>query len=164
MSGGHKIADETRKFIAGHLRQYLESGGTEGHAVDLAATRPGNLGLNCLIRFKGRKSGKTYVTPLSYGILSGEVLIVGSKGGADEHPSWFLNLIASPEVDFQIATQAYRATWRQLEGDEYDEAWDYMVKTYPFYATYKTRTSRKIPVVSMQPVEEIPVFRPEDLD
>lgn len=37
-----------------------------------------------------------------------------------------------------------------------------MVKTYRFYADYQASTERHIPVVMMQAVEEIPVFREED--
>ena len=92
----------------------------------------------------------------------GEVLIVASKGGADDHPAWYLNISASNEVEFQIATQAYRATWREPEGAERQKLWQLMVDCYPFYADYQASTERVIPLVLMRPIEEIPVFRAED--
>jgi deazaflavin-dependent oxidoreductase (nitroreductase family) len=103
------------------------------------------------------------ITPLSYADRGGEVIVVGSKGGSDAHPAWYLNIVASKEVDFQIATQAFRATWREPEGAERQKIWDFMVDCYPFYAIYQTRTTRQIPLVMMNPIEAIPVFRETDL-
>jgi deazaflavin-dependent oxidoreductase (nitroreductase family) len=100
---------------------------------------------------------------LSYGAIGGEVVIIASKGGADENPSWYANLTARPEVEFQIGTQAFRGTWREPEVDEYEQVWDFMVKCFPFYATYRERTSRKIPVLMLKLVEAIEVFRMSDL-
>ena len=37
-----------------------------------------------------------------------------------------------------------------------------MVDGFPFYADYQAGTSRRIPLVMMQAVEPIPVFKPED--
>jgi deazaflavin-dependent oxidoreductase (nitroreductase family) len=91
------------------------------------------------------------------------VVIVGSKGGADTHPEWYLNILASKgEIEFQIGTQAFRGTWREPEGDEYKKVWDFMVDGFPFYAAYQKSTSRKIPLVMMQAVEPIPVFKEAD--
>ena len=120
-------------------------------------------GTTCLIRYKGRTSGKTFITPLSYADTAGEVVIVGSKGGADTHPSWYLNVVAAKEVDFQIATQAFRANWREPQGAERQKIWEFMVDCYPFYAAYQARTSRQMPVVMMNPTEAIPVFREDDM-
>lgn len=163
MSEENKLTQATRNFIHDHRQTYLESGGTEGHILDLTNKNAHSLGTHLLLRYKGRKSGKTYITPLSYGNYGGEVVIVASKGGADEHPSWYINLVAAPEVEFQIATQAFEGTWREPEGEEYKRVWDYMVKCFPFYATYQTRTSRKIPVVMLKLTKSIPVFKPGDV-
>jgi deazaflavin-dependent oxidoreductase (nitroreductase family) len=151
------------RFIGEHLTSYLRSGGAEGHVVDGRGSGAYRFGTTCLIRYKGRKSGRTMITPLSYADRGGEVIVVGSKGGSDTHPAWYLNLVAAPEVDFQIATQAFRATWREPVGAERQKIWDFMVDCYPFYAEYQTRTSRQIPLVMMKPVEPIPVFTEADI-
>ena len=39
------------------------------------------------------------------------------EGGSDRHREWYLNLRASDDVDVQ-STQAFRASWREPEGDE----------------------------------------------
>jgi deazaflavin-dependent oxidoreductase (nitroreductase family) len=131
--------------------------------MDLRENNAHALGTHLLLRYRGRKSGKTYITPLSYGIIGGEVVIIASKGGADEHPSWYVNLTACPKVDFQIATQAFQGSWREPEGAEYEQVWDFMVKYFPFYEAYRKRTSRKIPVVMLNLVAPVPVFRLSDI-
>jgi len=45
-------------------------------------------------------------------------VIVASKGGAHEHPAWYLNIAASSTLEVQVATQAFRATWREPEPSE----------------------------------------------
>jgi deazaflavin-dependent oxidoreductase (nitroreductase family) len=150
-------------FIGEHLTAYLRSGGAEGHVVDGEGSGAYRFGTTCLIRYAGRRSGRTMITPLSYADRGGEVIVVGSKGGSDTHPAWYLNLVAAREVDFQIATQAFRATWREPAGAERRKIWDFMVDCYPFYGIYEKRTSRQIPLVMMKPVEAIPVFSEADM-
>ena len=144
--------------LTDHLGIYLRSGGVEGHLVDLRALGGYLIQANCLIRHVGRKSGKTYTTPLIYGALGGEIVLCGSKGGADSHPAWYLNLCARPEVEFQIATQAYRGSWREPEGQERERVWRFMGETFPPYLKYQSSTKRTLPLVMLSPVEEIAVF------
>lgn len=157
-----EIRDARKDWMTQHRQMYLQSGGTEGHIMDLTPVGGRSLGTHCLIKYRGRKSGKIFITPLCYGIIGGEVVIVASKGGADEHPAWYLNLRESNEVEFQIASQAFRATWREPEGAERKKVWDFMVDCYPFYANYQASTERRIPLVMMKPVDAIRVFQESD--
>ncbi|MDT5011308.1 MAG: hypothetical protein QOH57_2925 [Mycobacterium sp.] len=118
---------------------------------------------HCLIRLKGRKSGRTRITPLIYGDVGGEVVIVASKGGADEHPDWYRNLCESEHVDVQIATQAFRATWREPKDVERHSIWNFMVEIYPPYLSYQASTERHIPVVMLSPGAAIDVFQESDI-
>lgn len=158
------IQDEVRAGIEMHRMAYIRSGGTEGHIIDATANGGRSLAMHCMIRYRGRKSGKVRITALTYGIVGGEVVIIASKGGADHHPAWYLNLRESEHIDFQIATHAFRATWREPEGADREKVWAAMADNYPFYTAYQASTDRLIPVVMMQPLETIPVFREEDLD
>lgn len=158
------IGTTRRDWVSEHRAMYLRSGGTEGHIMDLVAVGGLPFSTNCLIRYRGRKSGRTMITGLCHGIIGGEVAIIASKGGADHHPSWYLNLIAEPRIDFQIATQAYRATWREPEGAEREKLWAFMVDCFPFYANYQKSTSRIIPIVMMKAIEPIPVFTEQDAE
>jgi deazaflavin-dependent oxidoreductase (nitroreductase family) len=111
-----------------------------------------------LIKCAGRKSGKSYINALIYGNVGGELVIVASKGGADTHPEWYLNIVASNTIGVQIATQAFEATWREPEGEERHDVWAFMAHLYPPYLAYQRSTSRHIPVVMLNVVQPIDVF------
>lgn len=131
-----KTAADRKDWVAEHREMYLRSGGAEGHIMDITPVGGRSFATHCLIKYKGRKSGKVFITALCYGDIGGEVVIVGSKGGADTHPDWYLNRSKAP-TEFQIATQAFRGTWRQPEGAEREKVWNFMVDNFPSDATYQ---------------------------
>lgn len=153
-----EIAAARKDWKTEHMELYIGSGGTQGHIMDITPVGGPVLGTHCMIRFKGRKSGRTLITPLCYTMVGGEVLICGSKGGADHHPNWYLNLVSSPEVDFQIGTQAWKGKWREPEGAERDFAWQVLTSNFAFYKDYQATTDRVLPLILMSAVEAIPVF------
>jgi deazaflavin-dependent oxidoreductase (nitroreductase family) len=156
------ISAVRRDWVSEHRDMYLRSGGAEGHIMDITPVGGRNFATHCMIKYKGRKSGKIFITALCYGDIGGEVVICASKGGADTHPEWYLNLIDSPEVEFQVATQAFRGTWREPQGAEREKVWAFMVDGFPFYANYQASTERVLPLVMMKAVEPIPVFQESD--
>jgi deazaflavin-dependent oxidoreductase (nitroreductase family) len=147
-----------------HLRRYLRSGGAEGHFYDFDPINGEGYQPICLIKHVGRKTGRTLIVPLIYGMVEGEIVIVASKGGAPAHPAWYLNIAAASEVEVQVATQAFRASWREPAEAERQRIWDQMVAIFPPYAQYQTITDRLIPLVAMKPLAAIPVFTEADLD
>jgi deazaflavin-dependent oxidoreductase (nitroreductase family) len=158
------IREARRDWVTEHREKYLRSGGAEGHIEDLTPVNGHPFATHLLLKYTGRKSGKVYITPLCYGDIGGEVVIIASKGGADHHPEWYLNLREMREVEFQIATQAFRGTWREPQGAERDKIWAFMVDSFPFYASYQQATSRVIPVVALKANanDAIPVFKESD--
>lgn len=156
------IREVRKDWVTEHREMYLGSGGAKGHIMDIRPVGGPFMGTHLMIKYVGRKSGKVFITPLCYADIGGEVVIVASKGGADNHPAWYLNLREQETVDFQIATQAFRGTWREPEGEERASVWDFMTRCYGFYADYQASTERQIPLVMIQAFEEIPVFRAEE--
>lgn len=100
----------------------------------------------------GAKSGKVRKNPLMRVERDGKYLAVASVGGAPQHPEWYHNFVAHPEVDLQDGAEkrTYRA--RILEGQERAEWWEYAVQTWPTYARYEKKTDRQIPVFLLEPV------------
>jgi deazaflavin-dependent oxidoreductase (nitroreductase family) len=145
-------------FTTEHLQTYLQSGGTQGHILDLSSVGGHPVTTHCLIKCVGRKSGRVHVKPLIYGNVGGEIVIVASKGGADDHPEWYLNIRESDTIGLQIATQAFEATWREPEYEERHQVWSYMTHLYPPYLGYQTSTTRHIPVVMLRAVRPVEVF------
>lgn len=145
--------------LAEHRLAYIRSGGALGHLMEGEPLRDGRrFNPMCLLRTTGRKSGKQFVTPVMYGNLGGEIVVVASKGGADEHPAWYLNLKANGELAVQVATQAFTAGFREPEGEERAAVWAYMDGLSPHYAKYRGMTGREIPLVMILLKDEIPVF------
>ena len=138
-----------------HLEDYLKTDGKHGHLVDFTAVGgPDNV--PCLILDTvGRKSGDEKMLPLIYGTDGKNFVIVASKGGAPEHPAWFLNLQAHPEVKFQVVDKKYRGRARIAAGTERKSLYEMMTKIFPAYAQYQAKTDREIPVVILEPESEI---------
>ena len=53
-----------------------------------------------------------YLFPLFYGRAGKGYFVVASKGGAPEHPGWYRNILANPEVEIQVGTEKMRARAR----------------------------------------------------
>jgi len=95
----------------------------------------------------GRVSGKEYSTPLIFGRDDESYVIVASQGGRPQHPDWYLNLVAQPEVGVQVKADTFRARARTAEGEERERLWLQMNGIWQHYDEYQTKTTRQIPVV-----------------
>src|SRR5581483_2932998 len=121
-----------------HVRRYIETDGAEGH--DWQDT------VVLLLSTKGRRSGEWRTTPLIYQPYGDAFLVVASKGGAEEHPLWYLNLTADPEVKVQVKGDKFTARARTATPEEKLDMWRTMTKTWPAYDDYQKKTPREIPV------------------
>ena len=101
----------------------------------------------------GAKSGNLRKNPVMRVERDGKYVAVASKGGAEEHPEWYHNLVAHPEVDLQDRGEKHTYIARQLEGDERADWWEYAVETWPTYGEYQKKTDRQIPVFKLTPID-----------
>lgn len=102
----------------------------------------------------GRRTGAPRSALLTAPIQDDDrVVFVASKGGADEHPSWYVNLVANPDVQISSrgVTRRYRA--RTATAEERAALWPRIVEVNPGYAGYQRRTDRVIPVVICERVD-----------
>lgn len=149
-----KIDPGTPGWQQRHLELYLKTDGAEGHVLDFG--RPGEPEVNTLLlQTTGRKSHATKTTPLIYGEDGRGFVIVASRGGAPQHPAWFLNLRDNPEVRFQVANKKYVGRARFTRGAERERLFQMMTGLFPPYRDYQAKTSREIPVVVLEPQAEI---------
>jgi proline iminopeptidase len=150
-----KIPEVLPKWMSDHVDRYLKSGGKDGHmytikppGMDKEITVPA-----LLLVTKGRKTGEKYLFPLFYGDTDkGAYYIVASKGGAPDHPGWYKNLVANPDVEVQVGTKTVKARARTVSGAERAKLWEGALKFWPPYADYAKKTPREIPVVVLDPV------------
>ena len=148
-----KFAQNLPKWVVDHANRYIASGGTDGHMYKI--TPPGYPEMTVpalLLTTTGRKSGEKLIFPLFYGETGNSYIIVASKGGAPEHPGWYRNLLANPEVEVQVGTKKLKATARTAQGEERARLWQQAVQFWPPYADYAKKTEREIPVVVLDPI------------
>lgn len=142
MQPDEEVFDSPTRWIAEHVRRYVETDGRSGHRWGGVQT--------LLLTTRGRKSGKHRRTALIYGIDGDRYLVVASKGGAKKHPDWYLNLVANPEVRVQVGADEFPARARTANAKEKPPLWRLMASIWPEYDQYQTRTSRNIPVVILE--------------
>ena len=134
------VHDNPTPWIADHIRRFEETG---GHP------RPGVADL--LLTTRGRKSGLLRRTALAYIRDEDAYVLTASNAGADRHPAWYLNLLATPEVTLQVGAATFPATARPATAAESARLWPVVVAAMPSYAAYRTATTREIPLVLVTP-------------
>lgn len=103
-----------------------------------------------LVHVIGAKSGRTYTTPLVYTRDGDRLVIAASKGGAPEHPSWYHNLKAHPEVIAEVDGEAFTVRVSEVHGDERDRLYAAHAARLPQFDKYQARTGRTIPVLVLE--------------
>jgi deazaflavin-dependent oxidoreductase (nitroreductase family) len=53
-----------------------------------------------VIKHRGRKSGKEYLTPVNYAIVEGEIYCTAGFGSTSD---WYKNMLANPAVELWLA-------------------------------------------------------------
>ena len=101
----------------------------------------------------GARTGKLRKTPLMRVEHAGQYAVVASLGGAPKHPVWYHNLIADSHVELQDGPvrKDYRA--REVHDEEYAVWFERAVATWPDYAEYQKKTTRKMPIFVLTPLE-----------
>ncbi|WUH98372.1 nitroreductase family deazaflavin-dependent oxidoreductase [Spirillospora sp. NBC_00431] len=139
-----QIHDSPTGWVAKHIRAYVESGGRNGHLYQGLPT--------LLLTTRGRKSGLLRRTALIYGQDGDRYLLVASNGGAAEHPAWYLNLSAHPEVTVQVGADVFTARGRTATPDEKDALWQVMTSVFRHYDKYQAASERDIPLIILEDV------------
>jgi deazaflavin-dependent oxidoreductase (nitroreductase family) len=137
------VSEAASLYGEDHIRRYRETGGEVGHIWKRGAK-------TLLLTTTGRKSGEQRTSALIYEADGDRYVIVASKGGAPEHPAWYLNLSANPDVEVQVKDDVFQARARTAEGEERERLWRLVTVQWPDYDEYVKRTDREIPVVVLE--------------
>ena len=104
-----------------------------------------------LLTTTGRRTGQPRTWPLTYLPEGERLIVVASNGGQQNHPAWYLNLRANPQVSVQLGDQTQTMIAQTAEGEERARLWSRVVEEYPAYAGYQRKTDRRIPVIVLRP-------------
>jgi len=106
-----------------------------------------------LLHHAGRKSGKSYVTPIAYFYHEGKYLIVASNWGKDKQADWYKNLKKEPRTVIEVKGRAIPVEAYEAEGEEYAHLWKFATERHPPYLRYQEMTTRRIPIMVFEPTE-----------
>lgn len=125
-----------------HAEVYERSGGRIGAWLGLPTL---------LLSVTGRKSGKTYATPLVYFEDGDSYVVVGSDGAAKRDPQWWKNLRVDPNCEVRVGRKKLSAKASLASGANRERLWEIGKTVNPMWSKYQTRTDRKLPVVVLTP-------------
>lgn len=133
-----------RLTLPWHARLSLATNGIVPPSV---AWRPG-----IILETTGRRTGRPRRAVITYLPDAERIVLVASNYGRANHPSWYENLVADPNVRVIRRGRALPFTARETSGDERA---DYLRRldgaTFGVYSSYARATDREIPVVVLTP-------------
>ena len=97
--------DEMNRTV---IREFRETGGKAGGRFEGKPL--------VLVHHIGVKSGTERISPLVPLLDGDRIFVFASKGGSDENPHWYGNLVAHPEVTLELGTETFPATAKVLTG------------------------------------------------
>ena len=103
-----------------------------------------------LLTTKGAKTGQPRIIPLMYVPYGNQILAIASKGGAVNHPEWYHNVLAHPDVTVEVGNEKFETTARILTGAEREQAFEKAVEVFPPYGKYQKKAPREIPVIALE--------------
>ena len=137
----------TAEWVRNQVELYERTNGAEGNTLR-------DTGLPVIIVTNtGKATGGIRKTPLMRVKDGANYVLVGSKGGAPEHPAWVHNLRAHPDVEIRDLATVTKMRVREVQdAAERARLWALAVQAYPPYEEYQTKTDRTIPVFVAEPV------------
>lgn len=105
-----------------------------------------------LLTVPGCKSRQPRTVALVYFTQGEEVILTASSFGRAEHPAWYLNVKAHPEVE--LSARGHRLTYvaRESEGEERNRLFALSKRLYAGYGLYENLAQgRTIPVLALSP-------------
>ena len=134
-------------WVRDQVELYERTNGAEG-----ATLRDTGLPV-IIVTNTGNKTGAIRKTPLMRAKDGGNYILIGSRGGAPQHPVWVHNLRTNPDVEIRDRSEVRAMRVREVtDAAERARLWALAVEAYPPYAEYQQRTERKIPVFVAEPL------------
>ncbi len=136
----------SNEWVRDQVAAYEASNGQEANVL------PGTEWSVIVVTMRGASSGAVRKIGLMRVEHDGDYGLIASKGGAPEHPSWYVNLLAHPdEVLIQDGAVKKAYVVEEVFGAERDDWWNRGVAAYPPYEEYQANTDRIIPVLVARP-------------
>jgi deazaflavin-dependent oxidoreductase (nitroreductase family) len=134
-------SDRVREQVSLYEASDGREGGTlEGRPVVILTTvgaKTGSIRKNPVMRIK---EGNVYVA-------------VASNAGAADHPAWYRNVMAHPEISLQDGAIVQPVRAREVHGDEKIRWWSIAERDWPHFPEYRAKAGdRDIPLLLLEPI------------
>jgi F420H(2)-dependent quinone reductase len=103
----------------------------------------------------GRKSGQSRSTPVGYLRHGDGYAVLASNAGSDRSPAWWLNLQTEPRAEVLADRTRLAMTARRAAAAEEASLWREFAARNPGFDEYRKLTERPIPVVVLEPRDEV---------
>jgi deazaflavin-dependent oxidoreductase (nitroreductase family) len=104
-----------------------------------------------LVTTTGRKTHEPRSVMLTTPLIDDDrIVLVASNGGSDQHPAWYHNVCADPQVTVLHDGAEHRLHAHVADEAEHDELWPLVKDRYPGYAWYQDKTDRRLPLVIVE--------------
>ena len=134
------------EWVREQVELYEGSNGAEGTTL-----RESGLPV-IIVTNTGNRTGAIRKTPLMRVKDGDNYVLIGSQGGAPQHPSLVHNLRVNTDVEIRDLSEVTLMRVREVDDDdERARLWAISGEAYPPYEEYQARTSRKIPVFLAEP-------------
>ena len=117
---------------------------TAGRIGSTLIGRPG-----ILVRTIGRKSGRPHTVFLPYLADGNTMVVTASFAGSENHPDWYHNLQANPEVVVRDRDRVFWCHTETIKGAERAKLWNMLASEIPVYGEYQERCEREIPLLRL---------------
>jgi deazaflavin-dependent oxidoreductase (nitroreductase family) len=104
-----------------------------------------------LLKTKGRRTGRTRVTPVQYLPHDGAFVVVAADGGAARAPAWYLNLCAAPDAQVRVGRRDVDVVAREVGGAERDALWRRLTAANRYLDGVARKAGRRLPVLVLAP-------------
>lgn len=108
-----------------------------------------------LLETRGARSGQTRRNGVIYFHDGEQVTLIASKAGAPEHPSWFYNARANPDV--RLNGLAFRSEVIEDEAER-ERLWKLADRVFPPFANYRESAAqhgRTISILQLFPADQL---------
>ncbi|HKH04182.1 MAG TPA: nitroreductase/quinone reductase family protein [Acidimicrobiales bacterium] len=99
----------------------------------------------------GRRSGRSRSVPVGFLRHGRGFAVLASNAGSDRPPAWWLNLQADPAATVLADRRRTAVLARQTTESEDRELWSTFARLNPGFDEYRRLTTRRIPVVVLEP-------------
>ena len=135
---------DLKAFHAQRIAEFRANGGKLNPPLDAVPL--------LVLTTTGAKSGQPRATPMSYTTAGERIVVVAAAGGAPNHPDWYHNLVANPEVTVEVGGETFRARATVVSELERSRLFTQHAAQRPNFVAFQQRTTRQLPVVVLERV------------